>query len=35
MGMVMIDDRGERAGIGFVADVPFGGPQQSGMGQPA
>ena len=35
MSMVIVDDRGERAGIGFVADMPFGGPQQPGMGRPA
>lgn len=29
--MVMIDDCGERAGIGFDADVLFGAPQQPSM----
>lgn len=27
VGMMVVDDRGERAGIGFVADMPFGGPE--------
>ena len=27
VGMMVVDDRGERASISFIADMPFGGPE--------
>ena len=32
MGMVGVDDRGQGGGVGLVADVPLGGPDEPGVG---